>query len=59
MQPSVLIKVLICVMAYRIWRHLADLTTSGQSTVIITTHYIEEAKMAHAVTTCCEFVYKL
>ena len=26
-----------------------DLTTSQQSTVIVTTHYIEEAKMAHTV----------
>ncbi|XP_065918629.1 ABC transporter G family member 23-like isoform X2 [Dysidea avara] len=35
----------------KIWRHLVKLTTSStrQSTVIITTHYIEEAKMAHIV----------
>ncbi|XP_065918928.1 ABC transporter G family member 23-like [Dysidea avara] len=31
----------------KIWRHLVELTTTRQSTVIITTHYIEEAKMAH------------
>ena len=36
----------------RIWRHLVELTTTKQSTVIITTHYIEEAKMAHNVRTC-------
>ncbi|XP_065916588.1 ABC transporter G family member 20-like isoform X1 [Dysidea avara] len=33
----------------KIWRHLVELTTTKQSTVIITTHYIEEAKMAHNV----------
>ncbi|XP_065918635.1 ABC transporter G family member 20-like [Dysidea avara] len=33
----------------KIWRHLVELTTTRQSTVIITTHYIEEAKMAHIV----------
>ena len=41
--------VCMCVMAYRIWKYLAGLTSSQQSTVIITTHYIEEAKMAHTV----------
>ena len=42
----------------RIWGHLTELTSSHQSTVIITTHYIEEAKMAHTVSRCCELVYK-
>ena len=36
---------------HRIWKHLADLTTSQKSTAIITTHYIEEAKMADYVIT--------
>ncbi|ODM98615.1 ABC transporter G family member 23 [Orchesella cincta] len=30
-----------------IWRHLTDLVESGKTTVIITTHYIEEATGAH------------
>ncbi|KAE8737333.1 ABC-transporter, subfamily H member 08, partial [Frankliniella occidentalis] len=30
-----------------IWEHLLGLTSSGRATVIITTHYIEEARQAH------------
>ncbi|KAK3912764.1 ABC transporter G family member 20, partial [Frankliniella fusca] len=30
-----------------IWEHLLSLTSSGRTTVIITTHYIEEARQAH------------
>ncbi|KAJ6637729.1 ABC transporter G family member 20, partial [Pseudolycoriella hygida] len=32
-----------------IWSHLVDITKSGQKTVIITTHYIEEARQAHTI----------
>lgn len=32
-----------------IWNHLVHITKAGQKTVIITTHYIEEARQAHAV----------
>lgn len=32
-----------------IWNHLVHITKSGQKTVIITTHYIEEARQAHTV----------
>ena len=46
-------------MAYRIWRHLVDLTTSKQSTVIVTTHYIEEAKMADIVIKFSTYLCKL
>jgi len=33
---------------YRIWLHLSDLSSEGK-TIIITTHYIEEARRAHTV----------
>lgn len=32
-----------------IWTHLVRITSSGDKTVIITTHYIEEARQAHSV----------
>lgn len=32
-----------------IWNHLVHITKAGQKTVIITTHYIEEARQAHCV----------
>lgn len=32
-----------------IWNHLVQITKTGQKTVIITTHYIEEARQAHTV----------
>uniref|UniRef100_A0A1B0B3C6 ABC transporter domain-containing protein n=1 Tax=Glossina palpalis gambiensis TaxID=67801 RepID=A0A1B0B3C6_9MUSC len=32
-----------------IWNHLVHITKSGQKTVIITTHYIEEARQAHTI----------
>ncbi|KAG6457832.1 hypothetical protein O3G_MSEX010514 [Manduca sexta] len=32
-----------------IWTHLVRITSSGDKTVIITTHYIEEARQAHCV----------
>ncbi len=35
-----------------IWNHLVHITKAGQKTVIITTHYIEEARQAHTVSFC-------
>ncbi|XP_077286467.1 ABC-type transporter snustorr isoform X2 [Arctopsyche grandis] len=32
-----------------IWNHLVQITRDGNKTVIITTHYIEEARQAHAI----------
>lgn len=32
-----------------IWNHLVQITKTGQKTVIITTHYIEEARQAHTI----------
>uniref|UniRef100_A0A336LJ08 CSON007168 protein n=1 Tax=Culicoides sonorensis TaxID=179676 RepID=A0A336LJ08_CULSO len=32
-----------------IWNHLVHITKTGQKTVIITTHYIEEARQAHTI----------
>lgn len=32
-----------------IWNHLVNITKTGQKTIIITTHYIEEARQAHTV----------
>ena len=36
-----------------IWNHLVQITKDGNKTVIITTHYIEEARQAHAVSDVC------
>lgn len=33
----------------KIWQHLLDLVQTTQATIIITTHYIEEARQAHLV----------
>ena len=43
----------IMLFTLRIWRHLMELANTRQTTVIVTTHYIEEAKMAHTVRTPC------
>lgn len=41
-----------CVLCYdRIWQHMLDIVSTGNTTIIITTHYIEEAKQAHLVST--------
>lgn len=32
-----------------IWNHLVELTKHGRTTVIITTHYIDETRQAHLV----------
>lgn len=32
-----------------IWQHLVDLTERQHKTIVITTHYIEEARQAHMV----------
>lgn len=32
-----------------IWKHLVQITKDGRKTVIITTHYIEEARQAHTI----------
>lgn len=34
---------------FSIWNHLVQITKDGNKTVIITTHYIEEARQAHTV----------
>ena len=34
---------------FSIWNHLVDLSSVHSRTVIITTHYIEEARQAHTV----------
>ena len=33
----------------RIWHHLLELVSTQQTTIIVTTHYIEEARKAHTV----------
>ena len=40
--------------AYRIWEHLMELTLTANFTIIITTHYIEEARQAHTVIIVCD-----
>ncbi|XP_065349874.1 ABC transporter G family member 23-like [Cloeon dipterum] len=37
------------VLRQSIWEHLVAITKDGNKTVIITTHYIEEARQAHAI----------
>ncbi|KAK3921154.1 ABC transporter G family member 20 [Frankliniella fusca] len=37
------------ILRQRIWDHLMDITADGRTTVIITTHYIEEARQAHTL----------
>lgn len=37
------------VLRQTIWKHLVDLVAAGRTTVIITTHYIEEARQAHTI----------
>ena len=32
-----------------IWRHFTDITSNGNTTIIITTHYIDETKQAHLI----------
>lgn len=36
-------------MLCRIWQHLTEITTTGDVTAILTTHYIEEARQANQV----------
>lgn len=38
-----------CLHTPRIWQHLVEIVKDGQVSVIITTHYIEEAGQAHMV----------
>ncbi|XP_065917161.1 ABC transporter G family member 20-like [Dysidea avara] len=33
----------------KIWRHLMEITAAGNTTIVITTHYIEEARQANVV----------
>lgn len=37
------------VLRQTIWDHLVDITRNGHTTVIITTHYIDETRQAHMV----------
>ncbi|VVC28742.1 AAA+ ATPase domain,P-loop containing nucleoside triphosphate hydrolase,ABC transporter-like,ABC-2 [Cinara cedri] len=37
------------VLSASIWQHLLDMTANGNKTVVITTHYIEEARQAHTI----------
>lgn len=37
------------VLRKNIWDHLVDITSTGNRTVIITTHYIDETRQAHMV----------
>ena len=40
----------VCVcLSYRIWEHLVELVSTARTTIVITTHYIEEARQANIV----------
>lgn len=43
------------IILYRIWRHLLEITSTGNTTIILTTHYIEEARQAHMVSFRCSY----
>lgn len=38
---------------HRIWNHLVHLTKDGGTTIIVTTHYIDETRQAHMVIITC------
>lgn len=42
-----------------IWNHLVQITKDGHKTVIITTHYIEEARQAHTVSLLYLYIYMI
>lgn len=44
---------------YSIWNHLCKLVSRGQTTVIITTHYIEEARQSHSVSLNLNWLFVL
>ncbi|KAL1130557.1 hypothetical protein AAG570_011803, partial [Ranatra chinensis] len=37
------------ILSKRLWKHLLDICSEGGKTILITTHYIEEARQAHTV----------
>ena len=41
----------------RIWDHLVRLSTESGTTIIITTHYIEEARQANTVSLFCQLLH--
>ena len=44
---------------FSIWDHLVDITKGGRTTVIITTHYIDETKQADIVSSICFIKFKM
>lgn len=44
------------VLRQSIWDHLVEITNTRKKTVIITTHYIEETRQAHVVSSPQSFV---
>jgi len=49
-----IIRLLKCdVFLHRIWDHLVHLTKDGGTTIIVTTHYIDETRQAHMVIITC------
>lgn len=47
------------VLRKNIWDHLVDITSTGNCTVIITTHYIEETRQAHMVSGEIGFIRRI
>lgn len=48
--------VVILIIHFSIWQHMLKLTRSEKKTIIITTHYIEEARQAQKVSVFILFV---
>ena len=46
-------------LCYRIWIHLQEITSFSDTTIIITTHYIEEARQANMVNSNYMCIYNL
>lgn len=46
---STLLQLSVVPSVARIWQHLLDLVSTQHSTIIVTTHYIEEARQASVV----------
>ena len=42
----------------RIWEHLVELVSSSRTTIVITTHYIEEARQANVVSASSQMIQR-
>ena len=45
----VMLLIVVSKVYYRVWEHLLKIASTCSTTIFITTHYIEEARQAHTV----------